>query len=88
VEYKTNDNFTARAGYAYFPNPQDGIDSDRQFISGGFSAVLTKGLTFDFGLQYSFWDDQNTLYSTPDVTEVVEEQVTRLNVMAGLRMAL
>jgi len=88
VEYKTNDNFTARAGYAYFPSPQDGIDSDRQFISGGFSAVLTKGLTFDFGLQYSFWDDQNTLYSTPDVTEVVEEQVTRLNVMAGLRMAL
>ncbi|WP_176466314.1 OmpP1/FadL family transporter [Aliifodinibius salipaludis] len=88
LEYKANDNFTARGGYAYFPSPQDGINSDRQFISGGFSAVLTKGLTFDFGLQYSFWDDQNALYSTPDVTEVVDEQVTRLNIMTGLRMTL
>lgn len=88
LEYKANDNFTARGGYAYFPSPQDGINSDRQFISGGFSAVLTKGLMFDFGLQYSFWDDQNALYSTPDVTEVVDEQVTRLNIMTGLRMTL
>ncbi|MDZ7659340.1 OmpP1/FadL family transporter [Fodinibius sp.] len=88
LEYETNNSFTTRLGYAYFPSPQDGIDSERQFISGGFSAVLTKGLTFDFGLQYSFWDDQNALYSTPDVTEVVQEQVTRLNVMAGLRMTL
>lgn len=88
LAYKTNDSFTARLGYAYFPSPQDGINSDRQFISGGFSAVLTKGLTFDFGIQYSFWDDQNALYSTPDVTEVVQEQVTRLNVMTGLRMTL
>ena len=88
LEYKTNDSFTSRLGYAYFPSPQDGLNSDRQFISGGFSAVLTKGLTFDFGIQYSFWDDQNALYSTPDVTEVVQEEVTRLNVMAGLRMTL
>ncbi|WP_445666194.1 OmpP1/FadL family transporter [Fodinibius sp. AD559] len=88
LEYRTNDHFTARAGYAYFPSPQDGINSGRQFISGGFSAVLTKGLTFDFGIQYSFWDDQNALYSTPDVTEVVNEQVTRLNIMTGLRMTL
>lgn len=88
LEYNVNDTFTGRAGYAYFPSPQDGINSDRQFISGGFSAVLTKGLIFDFGVQYSFWDDQNALYSTPDVTEVVQEQVTRLNVMTGLRMTL
>ncbi len=88
LEYKTNDTFTTRFGYAYFPSPQDGINSDRQFISGGFSAVLTKGLTFDFGIQYSFWDDQNALYSTPEVTEVVQEEVNRLNVMAGLKMTL
>ena len=88
LEYKTNDTFTTRFGYAYFPNPQDSPGSDRQFISGGFSAVLTKGLMFDFGIQYSFWDDQNAIYSTPDVTEVVQEEVTRLNVMAGLRMTL
>ena len=88
LEYKASDTFTSRLGYVYFPSPQDSPGSDRQFISGGFSAELTKGLLFDFGIQYSFWDDQNALYSTPDVTEVVQEEVTRLNVMAGLRMIL
>lgn len=88
VEFDVNETFTPRLGYAYFPNPQEGFGSARQFINGGFSAVLTKGLIFDFGLQYSFWDDQNALYSTSNTTEVVQEEVTRLNVMAGLRMTL
>lgn len=88
LEYKINNQFTPRIGYAYFPSPQDGINSDRQFFNGGFSAVLTRGLTFDFGIQYSFWDDQNALYSTPSVTEVADEEVSRLHVMTGLRMAL
>lgn len=93
LEYKANEIFTGRVGYAYFPSPQDGINSDRQFISGGFSAELTEGLMFDFGLQYSFWDDQNALYDYETPTgasgsEVVQEEVTRLHVMAGLRMIL
>lgn len=93
LEFDINDSFTPRFGYAYFPNPQDGFGSDRQFINGGFSAVLTKGLIFDFGLQYSFWDDQNILYDyvTPtgeSGSEIVQEEVTRLNVMAGIRMIL
>lgn len=99
LEYAFENAFTGRLGYAYYPNPQQ-AGSDRQFISGGFSAVLTKGLIFDFGLQYSFWDDQNVLYNTnpqdfqnleygvPDVQETVQEDVTRLNVMAGIRMTL
>lgn len=88
LEYKINDQFTPRVGYAYYPSPQDGFDRTRQFISGGFSAELTRGLMFDFGMQYSFWDDQNTLYSTPNTSEVVTEEVTRLHVMAGIRMTL
>lgn len=88
VSYEPNSDFTVRGGYGYYPSPQDGINSDRQFFSGGFSAVLTRGLTFDFGVQYSFWDDQNVLYETPDVTEIAAEEVSRLHVMAGLRMAL
>ncbi len=88
LEYKINNQFTPRFGYAYFPSPQDGINSDRQFFNGGFSAVLTRGLTFDFGIQYSIWDDQNALYSTPDVTEVANEEVNRLHIMTGLRMIL
>ena len=88
AEYQLNEQFTPRLGYAYYPSPQKGLDSDRQFISGGFSAELTKGLLFDFGLQYSFWDDENALYSTPSATEVAREEVTRLNVMVGIRMTL
>lgn len=88
LEFDINKYFTPRLGYAYFPNPQDGFGSARQFVNGGFSAVLTKGLMFDFGLQYSFWDDQNILYSTSSTSEVVEEEVTRMNVMFGLRMTL
>lgn len=88
VEYDLNDQFTPRIGYTYFSNPQKGIGSARQFISGGFSATLTKGLMFDFGLQYSFWEARNVLYETPQLREVVKEDVTRLHVMTGFRMAL
>jgi len=88
IEYKINDQFTPRLGYAYFPSPQKGLDRARQFINGGFSAELTKGLVFDFGLQYSFWKDRNTLYTTATTSESVREDVTRIHVMTGLRMQL
>ena len=88
LEYEINDRFTPRLGYAYFPNPQDGFGSERQFVSGGFSAELSRGLLLDFGLQYSFWEDQNTLYRTPSVSETVTEDVSRLHMMVGLRMSL
>ena len=88
LEYNINDYFTPRVGYAFFPSPKEGIDSARQFINGGFSAELTRGLMFDLGVQYSFWDDQNVLYNTATTSEVVQEEVTRLHVMAGLRMTL
>jgi len=88
VEYKLNNQFTPRFGYAYFPSPLEGLDRSRQFLSGGFSAELTRGLMFDFGLQYSFWKDSNTLYSTPKTSESVGEDVTRIHVMTGIRMEL
>ncbi|TYP95553.1 Long-chain fatty acid transport protein [Fodinibius salinus] len=88
IEYAINERFTPRIGYAYFPSPQKNLNRDRQFINGGFSAIITKGLMFDFGLQYSFWKDQNTLYQTPSTREVATEEVTRINVMAGFKMAL
>ncbi|HET6527116.1 MAG TPA: outer membrane protein transport protein [Balneolaceae bacterium] len=88
LAFKVNSRFTPRIGYAYFPSPQVEAGSARQFISGGFSAELTKGLVLDIGLQYSFWEDQNVLYSTPRVFEVVEEDVSRIHAMFGIKMAL
>jgi len=90
LEYKINEKFTPRVGYAYYPAPQDGSGSERQFINGGFTAELTKGLYLDMGLQYSFWEAQNVLYETTsngaNKDPVVQEDVTRLHVMAGIRM--
>lgn len=88
IEYKVNDQFTPRLGYAYFPSPQKGLDRSRQFINGGFSAELTNGLVFDFGLQYSFWNDRNTFYTTTVTSESVKEDVTRIHVMTGIRLQL
>jgi long-subunit fatty acid transport protein len=88
IEYRENKQFSPRVGYGYFPSPQEGIDQSRQFLNGGFSAELTQGLIFDFGLQYSFWEDENTIYTTPTTSETVQEDVTRLHVMTGIRMMM
>lgn len=88
LEYEMNDQFTPRIGYAFFPNPHVENGSHRQFISGGFSAEISRGLILDVGLQYSFWEDQNVLYSTPNITEVVQEDVSRIHAMFGVKMIL
>lgn len=92
LELDVNPFFTPRLGYAYYPSPQKGQDSDRQFLSGGFSARLFNTVTFDIGVQYAIWDDNNQLYDYFEgntlVPETVGEEVTRWNVMAGLKIAL
>lgn len=92
LEFNVNPFFTPRFGYAYYPSPQEGTNNERQFVSGGFSAQVFDNVTFDLGVQYSFWEDQNQLYSYFDgnniVGEVAGEDVTRWNVMAGIKIAL
>lgn len=92
LEYRVNPYFTPRLGYAYYPSPQKGINADRQFFSGGFSARLFDTVTFDLGVQYSLWEDQNQLYDYFEgnnlVGEIVQEDVSRWNVMAGVKVSL
>lgn len=92
LEYELNPFFTPRVGYAFFPSPQENANSERQFISGGFSARIFDNVKLDIGAQYSFWEDRNQLYSYFDgnnvVGEVAGEDVTRWNVMAGVKIAL
>lgn len=92
LEFVMSPYFTPRVGYAYFPSPQEDVGSERQFISGGFSASLFDKVTLDVGAQYSFWEDQNQLYSYFDgnsvVGETTGEDVTRWNIMAGVKIAL
>lgn len=92
LEYSANDRFVPRIGYGYYPSPRSGTDATRQFVSGGFSAEITYGLIFNFGVQYGFWDDENSLYSFDDGTairnEVVQEEVRHWNIMGGLKLQL
>lgn len=94
IEYSLNNLFTPRIGYAYYPGPQDGVDSERQFFSGGFSAQIFDNVSFDLGVQYSIWEDQNQLYRyeiLPQgdvVSEVAGEDVTRWHVMGGIKIGL
>lgn len=92
IEFNVNPFFTPRVGYAYYPSPQEDQNADRQFFSGGFSARLFNTVTFDVGAQYGIWEDSNQLYDYFEGNELepvtVQEDVTRWNVMAGLKIAL
>ena len=92
VEYKFNPLFSTRAGYGYYPSPQKNEGATRQFFSGGFSAQIFNNVSFDLGLQYSIWEDSNQLYDYFEgdqlVAETVQEDVTRWNVMAGIKVGL
>ncbi len=85
LEYVFTDRLTTRFGYGFYPSPVEDKDSDRQFFSGGFSAMLSGNTSLNVGVQYATWEDQTILYTTPFGDEVVDEQVNRWNIMAGLR---
>ena len=61
--YFLNDAWTLRAGYMYDTAAQDKLtsisvpDSDRQWLSGGFSYHFEKKHTIDFGFTYLMGDD-------------------------------
>ncbi|MCE7554623.1 outer membrane protein transport protein [Aliivibrio fischeri] len=61
--YFLNDAWTLRAGYMYDTAAQDKLtsisvpDSDRQWLSGGFSYHFEKKHTVDFGFTYLMGDD-------------------------------
>lgn len=63
--YFLNDAWTLRAGYMYDTAAQDNLtsisvpDSDRQWLSGGFSYHFQKKHTVDFGFTYLMGDDVN-----------------------------
>lgn len=93
LEYKLSEQITPRVGYAYFASPTENFDRSRQLINGGFSARFNRNMSFNLGLQYSFWEDENRLYEYEDASgdireEWAQEDVSRLHVMAGFKVAL
>ena len=89
--YQVNSNVQARAGYAYNPSTRENFDDSRQFFSGGLGIGVSQSLTLDIGAQYTTWDDQAVLYqffpenSADPISEIASEDVSRLNVLVGLR---
>ncbi|WP_372639193.1 hypothetical protein, partial [Fodinibius sp.] len=94
VEYEVNNQLTPRIGYAYFASPTESFDRSRQMVSGGFSARFNRSMSFNLGIQYSFWEDENLLYDYEDPAtgdifgEWAGEEVSRLHVMAGFKVSL
>ncbi|MFH5832020.1 hypothetical protein ACG2F4_04295 [Halalkalibaculum sp. DA3122] len=90
IEFNFNEGFSPRFGYAWFPSPRQNGGTERQFFNGGFSSRFSENFWFDFGVQYSIWEDQNQLYSYDNgsriVPEVAEEEIRRLHFMAGIRI--
>jgi len=89
--YQINSNVQARAGYAFNPSTRKNFDDSRQFFSGGLGIGLSQAMTLDVGAQYSTWDDQAVLYqffpenSAQPISEIASEDISRLNVLVGLR---
>ncbi|WP_063661416.1 outer membrane protein transport protein [Aliivibrio fischeri] len=72
--YFLNDAWTLRAGYMYDTAAQDQLtsisvpDSDRQWLSGGFSYHFEKKHTVDFGFTYLMGDDVDVSESNGALT--------------------
>ncbi len=49
-------------GYAYLPAVSRSSNNDTQFVSGGVRIGVNQNLSLDFGLQYAFFDDEQTVY--------------------------
>lgn len=84
VEYQISPVLSIQAGYGYYPSPSSELDSDRTFISGGFSYGLWSESRLNVGAQYGTWDDSSQLYSSSYGSEVMSEEVKRLRIMAGV----
>ncbi len=92
LEYRGNELFIPRIGYAYYQTPNKNVEVDRQFFSGGFTLQLFDNVTFDLGVQYALWEDQTELYSYnlngPVLSERVFEDVNRWHVMGGFKIGI
>ncbi|HBX66499.1 MAG TPA: hypothetical protein DEG32_10210, partial [Balneolaceae bacterium] len=89
--YQINNQFNMKAGYAFLPAKSKVFESDRNIISGGFSANISKNIVLDINGQYSFWEDRSELYNyyddSEDVvrSEVVDQQVSTFKILAGIK---
>ncbi|EMA2454385.1 outer membrane protein transport protein [Vibrio cholerae] len=72
--YYLNNDWTLRAGYMYDTSAQDALtsisvpDSDRQWVSAGFTYHIDQKSNIDFGFTYLMGDDVAVTEATPNPT--------------------
>lgn len=72
--YFLNNDWTLRAGYMYDTSAQDSLtsisvpDSDRQWVSAGFTYHIDQKSNIDFGFTYLMGDDVAVTEATPNPT--------------------
>ncbi|QEO46424.1 transporter [Vibrio tarriae] len=72
--YYLNSDWTLRAGYMYDTSAQDALtsisvpDSDRQWVSAGFTYHIDQKSNIDFGFTYLMGDDVSVTEATPNPT--------------------
>ncbi len=72
--YYLNSAWTLRAGYMYDTSAQDSLtsisvpDSDRQWVSAGFTYHIDQKSNIDFGFTYLMGDDVSVTEATPNPT--------------------
>lgn len=92
LKYQISDQLEIRGGYAYLPGRSNLFEADKNIFSAGFGINLTNNITFDLNAQYAVWDDQSIAYSYFDDDagdfrqETISESVTKLNILAGIKI--
>lgn len=97
VEYRLEQGLDVRAGFAYRPDPREGLaltsgtERDRVFLSAGLGYSVNDQFRIDFGWMHQRTDDQFQPYdsgavrglSTDYVAPVIEDQLAKNTFMLG-----
>ncbi|MDP4492484.1 outer membrane protein transport protein [Vibrio sp. AH4] len=82
--YFLNNDWTLRAGYMYDTSAQDSLtsisvpDSDRQWVSAGFTYHIDQKSNIDFGFTYLMGDDVSVTEATPNPTGTTPKYLSSL----------
>ena len=86
-EYRANDNFVVRGGYALYGNTMDkditGVDDTKSFLTGGFGLKLG-GQRFDVAVVHAVFDNTTSPYQLSSGGEPV---ITNSNTNLGITMS-
>ena len=84
-------NISPEVGFAYYPSPRRSFKIDKKYLSGGVTLKMNDMVALDLGVQYSFWNGQDQLYTvqySDNTTDnmISTQKVHHLTAMGGIRV--